>query len=143
MGVLTYSPLAGGWLSGRYRKDRPIAGPGSPARRRLFAHRFDLSLPVNQRKLDAAEALAELAQEAGITLVQLAVAFAVRHPAVTAAIVGPRTVEHLDAYLAADGVRLSDDVLDRIDAIVPPATTIDVADNMWTTDALAPERRRR
>jgi len=143
MGVLTYSPLAGGWLSGRYRKGRPSTGPGSPARRRLFAHRYDLSLPVNQRKLDAAEALATLAQEAGITLVQLAVAFVVRHPAVTSAIIGPRTREHLDAYLAADGVGLSDDVLDRIDAIVPPGVTLDVTDNMWTTPALEAGARRR
>jgi len=63
--------------------------------------------------------------------VQLATAFVVRHPAVTSAIIGPRTMEHLDGYLAADGVELSDEVLDRIDAIVPPGTTVDVADNMW------------
>jgi aryl-alcohol dehydrogenase-like predicted oxidoreductase len=61
----------------------------------------------------------------------MAIAFVTRHPAVTSAIIGPRTMEHLDSYLAADGIDLSDDVLDRIDEIVPPGVTINVADNMW------------
>jgi aryl-alcohol dehydrogenase-like predicted oxidoreductase len=114
MGVIPYSPLAGGWLSGRYRKDAEVQGPVSPARQRL-ASRFDLSLPENQRKLDAAEQLAALADKAGLTLIQLAIAFVLRHPAVTAAIIGPRTMEHLESQLAAAGVELPDDVLDRID----------------------------
>ena len=84
MGVIPYSPLAGGWLSGRYRKEAEVQGPMSPARQRL-ANRFDMSLAVNQRKLDAAEQLAELAEQAGLTLIQLAIAFVLRHPAVTAA----------------------------------------------------------
>jgi aryl-alcohol dehydrogenase-like predicted oxidoreductase len=75
----------------------------------------------------------------------MAVAFVVRHPAVTSAIVGPRTREHLDAYLAADGVHLSDDVLDRIDEIVAPGQTLSVVDNGWdsSTAALTPAFRRR
>ena len=81
----------------------------------------------------------------GLTPVQLAIAWVLRHPAVTSAIVGPRTAEHLDGYLAADGLTLSDDVLDRIDAIVPPGHTINVTDNMWSTSttALSAEARRR
>jgi aryl-alcohol dehydrogenase-like predicted oxidoreductase len=142
MGVIAYSPLAGGWLSGRYRKDGEVRGPTSPARVRL-ADRFDLSIPANQRKLDAADQLAQLAQEAGLTLVELAIAFVLRHPAVTAAIIGPRTMEHLESQLAAAEVTLSDDLLDRIDEINPPGVTINHADNGWTQPALQPVLRRR
>jgi aryl-alcohol dehydrogenase-like predicted oxidoreductase len=143
MGVLAYSPLAGGWLSGRYRKGAQATGPGSSARARLSG--YDAANPANAAKLEAADALGALADEAGLTLIQLAVAFAVRHPAVTSTIIGPRTMEHLDGYLAADGIELSADVLDRIDEIVPPGVTINVADNMWTigTRALDPASRRR
>jgi aryl-alcohol dehydrogenase-like predicted oxidoreductase len=142
MGVISYSPLAGGWLSGRYRKDAEVQGPMSPARRQL-ANRFDLTLPVNQRKLEAAEQLAQLAEEAEISLIAMAIAFVLRHPAVTAAIIGPRTMEHLEAQLAADDVDLSDDVLDRIDEVNPPGTTINPADNGWVGPALQPAARRR
>jgi aryl-alcohol dehydrogenase-like predicted oxidoreductase len=145
MGVLAYSPLAGGWLSGKYRKDREVSGPGSAARAQRFPAAFDAADPANAAKLDAADALGALADEAGLTLIQLAVAFATRHPAVTSAIIGPRTMEHLDAYLAADGIDLPDDLLDRIDQIVPPGVTINVADNMWSvgTQSLNPASRRR
>src|ERR1700678_578539 len=131
MGVMAYSPLAGGWLSGKYRKGREVSGPGSAARTRRFAGAFDAADPANAAKLDAADALGALADETGLTLIQLAVAFAIRHPAVTSTIIGPRTMEHLDGYLAADGIELPADVLDRIDEIVPPGVTINVADNMW------------
>jgi aryl-alcohol dehydrogenase-like predicted oxidoreductase len=145
MGVLAYSPLAGGWLSGGYRKGREISGPGSAARRQRFPERFDVSSPANAAKLDAADALGALADEAGISLIQMAVAFATRHPAVTSTIIGPRTMEHLDAYLAADGIDLPGDLLDRIDQIVAPGVTVNVADNMWEfgTPALSPAMRRR
>ena len=145
MGVLTYSPLAGGWLSGKYRKDHVVSGPGSATRGRLFPGVYDSANPANAAKLDAAEALGALADEAGITLIQMAISFVTRHPAVTSAIIGPRTSEHLDTYLAADGIDLSDEVLDRIDQIVPPAVTINVADNMWnhSTTALSAASRRR
>jgi aryl-alcohol dehydrogenase-like predicted oxidoreductase len=144
MGVMTYSPLAGGWLSGKYRKGQQISGPGSPARA-LRAGTYDPADPANAAKLDAADALGALADEAGMTLIQMAVAFAVRHPAVTSAIIGPRTMDHLDAYLAADGIHLPGDLLDRIDEIVPPGVTVNVADNMWNfgTTALDPVSRRR
>jgi aryl-alcohol dehydrogenase-like predicted oxidoreductase len=145
MGVLTYSPLAGGWLTGKYRKGQEVSGPGSAARQQRFGAALDAANPANAAKLDAADALGAVADEAGLTLVQMAIAFVVRHPAVTAAIVGPRTMEHLESYLAADGVQLSGDVLDRIDAIVAPGHTVEVADNMWSssTTALAAASRRR
>ncbi len=142
MGVIPYSPLSGGWLSGRYRKDAQVQGPMSPARQRL-TNRFDMSLQVNQRKLEAAERLAQLADEAGISLIEMAVAFVLRHPAVTAAIIGPRTMAHLESQLTAAEVALSDDVLDRIDEINPPGVTINPADNGWTSPALEPAVRRR
>lgn len=91
MGVVTYSPLAMGWLSGRYRKGSVDQAPTSD-RSRLFPGRFDLTAEANQRKLDATEALATLAEEAGMTLIELAIAFVLRHPAVTSAIIGPRTL---------------------------------------------------
>jgi aryl-alcohol dehydrogenase-like predicted oxidoreductase len=144
VGVLAYSPLAGGWLSGKYRKGHEVPGPGSAARARNSAA-YDATSQPNAAKLDAADALGALADHAGITLIQMAIAFAVRHPAVTSAIIGPRTIEHLDGYLAADGITLSSDVLDRIDDIVPPAATVNVADNYWQfgTTALAATSRRR
>jgi aryl-alcohol dehydrogenase-like predicted oxidoreductase len=141
MGVLSYSPLAGGWLSGRYRQDA-TEGPASVARQRL-ANRSDLDLPDNQRKLEAADQLAQLADDAGIGLIELAIAFVLRHPAITSAIIGPRTAEHLESQLTATGVRLTDDVLDRIDQIVAPGLTLNPADNGWVSPALDPTARRR
>jgi len=137
LGVMTYSPLAGGWLSGNYRKGQEVRGPGSATRSRRLPARFDASDPSNAAKLDAADALGALADEAGLTLIQMAVAFATRHPAVTSAIIGPRTMEHLDTYLAADGIDLPGALLDRIDQIVPPGVTINVADNMWNVGTTA------
>jgi aryl-alcohol dehydrogenase-like predicted oxidoreductase len=142
MGVIPWSPLAGGWLTGRYRKDEEITGPASPARQRL-AKRFDLSLAANQRKLDAVEELAKLASDAGISLIEMAIAFVIRHPAVTAAIIGPRTMEHLESQLAAAETELTDDVLDRIDHIVEPGVTINPADGGWASPAMQPAARRR
>ncbi len=141
IGVIPYSPLAGGWLSGRYRKDTDAQGPHSPARPQ---RRFDMGDPANQRKLDAADALAQLADGAGLTLIELALAFVLRHPAITAAIIGPRTIDHLESQLTAADVELSTDVLDRIDEIVAPGTTINVADNGWTQQSITnPATRRR
>jgi aryl-alcohol dehydrogenase-like predicted oxidoreductase len=141
MGVLTYSPLAGGWLSGRWRKDTDLPTP-SPARQRL-ANRYDMSLPVNQRKLDAAEALGQLADEAGLTLIEMAIAFVLNHPAVTSAIIGPRTIEQLESQLPAADVVLDDALLDRIDEIVTPGTLINPADSSFQNPALEPAVRRR
>ena len=142
MGVISWSPLAGGWLSGRYRQDADQQAPFSAARRRL-AERFDLSLPANQRKLGAAEALAELAEEAGTSLIELAIAFVLNHPAVTAAIIGPRTIEQLESQLPAADVVLDAVLLDRVDEIVPPGINLNPADGGWANPALQPAARRR
>jgi len=140
MAVISYSPLAGGWLSGRWRKD---AGQQPSSRAGRLPERFDLSQPANQRKLDAVEQLARLAEEAGITLIQLAIAFALNHPAITAPIIGPRTMEQLESQLAAADVALDEAVLDRVDEIVPPGTTINPVDNSFQNPALQPAARRR
>jgi aryl-alcohol dehydrogenase-like predicted oxidoreductase len=139
MGVLSYSPLSGGWLSGRYRKDA-TAGPASAARP---GARFDMSTAGNQRKLDAADELGKLADEAGVSLIDMAIGFVLRHPAITTAIIGPRTMDHLESQLAAADTVLTDDVLDRIDEIVPPGVTLNPVDNGWANPALQPENRRR
>jgi aryl-alcohol dehydrogenase-like predicted oxidoreductase len=140
MGVIPWSPLAGGWLSGRYRKGQDV--PQSTRAQRI-PRRFDLALPENQRKLEAADALARLAEEAGMTLIQLALAFVLAHPAVTAPIIGPRTMEQLESQLAALDVALDDELLDRIDEIVPPGVTINPADAGWTPPWIADASLRR
>jgi aryl-alcohol dehydrogenase-like predicted oxidoreductase len=140
MGVIPWSPLAGGWLSGGYRKDKEL--PTSSRRERIPA-RFDMSSAVNQRKLEAADALGALADEAGISLIELAIAWVIRHPAVTAAIIGPRTMAHLDSQLTAADVTLDAALLDKIDEIVPPGVTINPADRGYENPALAPTARRR
>ena len=131
-----------GWLSGRYRKDADQQAPFSAARRRL-AERFDLSLPANLRKLEAAEALAELAEEVGLSLIEVAIAFVLNHPAVTAAIIGPRTMEQLESQLPAADVVLDVGLLDRIDEIVTPGINFNPADGGWANPALQPAARRR
>jgi aryl-alcohol dehydrogenase-like predicted oxidoreductase len=139
MGILTYSPLAGGWLSGRWSAD---SSPSSPARQRLAA-RFDMSLPENQRKLEAVEQLAQVADEAGLSLIELAIAFVVNHPAVTSAIVGPRTMEQLESQLPAADVKLDATLLDRIDEIVRPGVNLNPADTSYGEHVLGPAARRR
>jgi aryl-alcohol dehydrogenase-like predicted oxidoreductase len=140
MGVLPWSPLAGGWLSGRYRKGQDA--PTSQRADRMPA-RYDLSNPANQAKLDAVEDLSVLAEEAGLSLVHLALAFVLQHPAVTAPIIGPRTMEHLQSQLGAADVTLSSDVLDRIDEIVAPGTTISDVDRGYVAPATQDARLRR
>ena len=139
MGILTYSPLAGGWLSGSWGAD---SSPTSPARQRLAA-RFDMSLPENQRKLDATGQLAEVAEDAGLSMIELAIAFVVNHPAVTSAIIGPRTMEQLDSQLPAADVVLDAAILDRIDEIVQPGVNLNPADTSYGEQVLDPVLRRR
>jgi aryl-alcohol dehydrogenase-like predicted oxidoreductase len=142
MGVIPWSPLAGGWLSGKFRKGSD-AEPSS-RRAQMLPQRYDLSMPENQRKLEAAEALAQLAEENGMTLIEMALAFVIHHPAVTAAIIGPRTMEHLESQLPAADVKLSDEVLDRIDEIVPPGINLNPRDGGYVPPPLAdPQLRRR
>src|SRR3954466_6346303 len=139
MGTLTYSPLSGGWLSGRWRKDA-AAAPTSRARPRA---RFDMSRQENQRKLDIVEDLAQLAEQSGMTLIEMAIAFVLNHPSVTSAIVGPRTMEQLESYLPAADITLSTEVLDRIDELAAPGVTVNPDDNSYGDHELTPAARRR
>ncbi|MFI6096213.1 aldo/keto reductase [Lentzea sp. NPDC051213] len=138
MGVLTWSPLNGGWLSGRAD---PTAASGSRAT--AGAPQFDLTIPENQVKLEAAGKLSALAAEAGIELPHLATAFVLAHPAVTSVIIGPRTPEQLAGLLAGAGVELSEDVLDRVDEIVPPGRNLRQEDVYTTSPSLVDKRLRR
>jgi aryl-alcohol dehydrogenase-like predicted oxidoreductase len=132
MGVITRGPLAGGWLSGRYRlgADLPVT-----SRSQRMPRGFDLSDPGNRQKLEAADKLADLAAEAGLSLIHLALGFVLSHPAVTSAIIGPRTMEQLEGQLGAPD-QLRADVLDRIDEIVPPGTNLNPADRSYEPLAL-------
>ncbi|WP_345750823.1 aldo/keto reductase [Microbacterium rhizophilus] len=137
MGILTYSPLGGGWLSGRWRSDSsPTSSARPPAR-------FDMTHPANQRKLEIVTRLADIADEAGLSMIELAIAFVIRHPAVTSAIIGPRTMEQLQSQLPAAGVALADGVLDRIDDLVPPGVTVNPDDNSYGATELSLTARRR
>jgi aryl-alcohol dehydrogenase-like predicted oxidoreductase len=141
MGVIPWSPLAGGWLSGRYRKGGD--SPGDSRRAQMIPSRYDMSIPGNQAKLEAAQALGELADEASMPLIEMALAFVVNHAAVTAAIIGPRTMEQLDGQLPALQRTLSADVLDRIDEIVPPGTNVNQNDTGWDAPWLTDSSLRR
>jgi aryl-alcohol dehydrogenase-like predicted oxidoreductase len=138
MGVIAWSPLAGGWLSGR----EDVTKPGSNRAERIPA-RFDMAIPANQAKLEAAGRLAEVARDAGMDPIHLALAFVVNHPAVTAAIIGSRTMEQLESQLGAADVDLDAAVLDRIDAIVPPGTNLNPADAGYTPPSLTDVSQRR
>jgi aryl-alcohol dehydrogenase-like predicted oxidoreductase len=140
LGVLSWSPLAGGWLSGRFGE-----GKDNTSRRSTrIPHRYDLSLPGNQRKLAAVGELEKVAADSGISLIELAIAFVLGHPAITSAIVGPRTMEQLEGQLPAAEVRLEPAVLERIDEIVAPGTNLNRGDAGWDPPHLAdPASRRR
>jgi aryl-alcohol dehydrogenase-like predicted oxidoreductase len=140
MGVISWSPLAGGWLSGRWRKGQE---PPQSTRAERLPQRYDLSLPANQRKLEAADALASLAEDAGMSMIHMALAFVLNHPVVTAAIIGPRTMEQLESQLGAVDVRLDTALLDRIDEIVPPGTNFNLADAGFTPRAVGDASLRR
>ncbi|MGB2571703.1 aldo/keto reductase [Micromonospora citrea] len=142
MGVLVWSPLASGFLTGRYRRDRPVdLTSGRPA---LTPARFDPTLPGNAAKFDAVEQLTVLAEEIGRSLPELALAFTTAHPAVTSTIIGPRTAAQLRGLLKAADLALDDATLDRIDAIVPPGANLYPPDGVWRPPAIAdPALRRR
>jgi aryl-alcohol dehydrogenase-like predicted oxidoreductase len=140
MGVIVWSPLNGGWLTGRYRKDSPLPEGGRASR---VPDRFSPSRPEVAAKLDIVESLVDVAGEAGVPLTHLALAFVLTHPAVTSAIIGPRTIEQMTGTLGALEVTLSDEVLDRIDSIVAPGTTVDPSDAGWTPPSVVDAWRRR
>jgi len=142
MGVIVWSPLAAGWLTGRYRSlDDIDISSGRPSR---VPARFDPALPGNRRKLQLVDELDQVAKEAGCSLTHLAIAFAVAHPAVTSAIIGPRTMEQLEDLLAGATLELDDAVLDRLDGIVEPGTDISTPDVGWIPPSITePGLRRR
>ena len=140
LGVLVWSPLASGWLSGAVREGRAI----TTSRSQLMPQRFDIALPANRARLDAVEQLAKVADQAGLTMIQLALGFVTAHPAVTSAIIGPRTLDHLQAQLAAADTVLSADVLDAIDEIVAPGVDLAAHEKLDTPPSLLdPSLRRR
>ena len=139
LGVLVWAPLNGGWLTGKYRDGRPPAA----SRAEREPDHFDFGGTVHERKMAAVERLATIADKAGLRLVDLAHAFVLAHPAVTSAILGPRTLEQLEDVLAGADVRLTDDVLDQIDAVVAPGTTLNPFDAGYEPPTLAEARLRR
>ncbi|MEV7613155.1 aldo/keto reductase [Streptomyces sp. NPDC089799] len=141
MGVLTWSPLASGFLSGKYLPGRDL--DLSSGRAALTPARFDPAVPGNGAKLEAAGRLKEVADGIGRTLPELAVAFPLAHPAVTSVIIGPRTMEQLEDLLKGASLQLDDETLDRIDGIVPPGTDLYRADGVWRPTALTELAQRR
>ncbi|GIJ12037.1 aldo/keto reductase [Micromonospora andamanensis] len=139
LGVLVWSPLASGWLSGAVRQGKEV----TTSRSTMMPTRFDTAVPANRAKLEAVEQLAKVADEAGLTMIQLALGFVTAHPAVTAALIGPRTLEHLDSQLAAADTILSADVLDAVDAIVAPGVDLAPAEKNDTPPALLDASLRR
>jgi len=139
LGVLVWSPLASGWLSGAIRAGREI----TTSRSAIMPQRFDTALPASRARLDAVEQLVRVADEAGLTMIQLALGFVTAHPAVTSAIIGPRTMDHLRSQLAAADTVLSADVLDAIDAIVAPGVDLAAHEKFDTPPALLDAALRR
>jgi aryl-alcohol dehydrogenase-like predicted oxidoreductase len=142
MGVIPWSPLAGGWLSGRYSKGGE--SPGSSRRAQMLPSRYDMSIPANQAKLEAAQALGEVADGAGTPMIEMSLAFVTSHPAVTAAIIGPRTMEQLESQLGVlERPVLSGEILDWIDEVVAPGTNVNPADTGWDAPWLTDAAQRR
>jgi aryl-alcohol dehydrogenase-like predicted oxidoreductase len=147
MGVIVWSPLCRGWLSGKYRRGQDPAADSRAARAKdrgeYVMAQFDLSRPENQRKLDHVEALDIVADKAGIPMTHMAISFVLAHPGVTSAIIGPRTVEQLQDLLAGADVRLDDATLDAIDEVVPPGTLVDENDRGYEPPWMEADARRR
>jgi aryl-alcohol dehydrogenase-like predicted oxidoreductase len=139
MGVIPWSPLAGGWLSGRFGEGKD----NTSRRSQRIPGRYDLSIPGNQRKLELVTELAKVADEAGLTLIELALAFVLEHPAISAAIIGPRTMEQLESQLSAPDISLEPAVLDRIDEIVTPGSNVNSEDAGWQPSVLTDASQRR
>jgi len=140
MGVLVWSPLAQGWLSGKYRRGQQAEGVH---RAHLQPQLFDEARADTARKYDAIEALVEVATDSGVSLLALALGFVLQHPAVSSAIIGPRTMDHLTGLLAAADAALSDEALDRIDEIVPPGMNLSREDDGYVAPAIVDKWLRR
>jgi aryl-alcohol dehydrogenase-like predicted oxidoreductase len=139
MGVLPWSPLAGGWLSGKFGEGKKNVSRRSA----MLPERYDLAIPANQRKLEIVIELNALAEKADLSIIELSLAFVLEHPAVTSAIIGPRTMEQLESQLNAPSLRLDNAVLDRIDELVPPGTNVSAIDAGWAPTVLGSSDRRR
>jgi aryl-alcohol dehydrogenase-like predicted oxidoreductase len=140
MGVVVWSPLSQGWLTGKWRRGQR---PEDTNRQKLQPHLYDMERADNQRKLDLVERLDVVAREAGLSLMHMAIAFSCAHPAVTASIIGPRTLDQLEGLLAGADVTLSDDVLDAIDAVVAPGLTVSRDDDGYVAPDITNARLRR
>jgi aryl-alcohol dehydrogenase-like predicted oxidoreductase len=147
LGVIVYSPLAAGWLTGKYRRDADPSEESRMHRARrlggLFSDRFDPSRPEVQRRFDVVDRLDAVADKAGLSLTRLSAAFTLAHPAVTSAIIGPRTMDQLEDLLAGADARLDAEALDAIDEVVSPGTLVDDADRGWDPPWMGPAARRR
>jgi aryl-alcohol dehydrogenase-like predicted oxidoreductase len=143
MGAITYSPLAGGWLTGKYKRD--VVAPADSRANTLpvTAARFDPSVAENQRKFDVIDELSVVAANAGLSLANMAIAFAAEHPAVSSVLIGPRTEEQMTSLLESIDVRLDSATLDAIDSCVRPGETINPLDRAWQPPWLKPDARRR
>jgi aryl-alcohol dehydrogenase-like predicted oxidoreductase len=139
MGVIPWSPLNQGWLTGRLRKGQQ---PDTHRATRMPG-RYDPSVPAVAEKLELVEKLIPVAEEAGLTMVELALGFVLAHPAVSSAIIGPRTMDQLTTQLSGGDVVLTSATLDRIDEIVPPGRTVSAEDNGYLAPALGMAWRRR
>jgi aryl-alcohol dehydrogenase-like predicted oxidoreductase len=139
MGVIPWSPLAGGWLSGKYGEGKD----NSSRRAARLPARYDMNLPANQRKLQIVIQLSSLAEEAGLTLIEMALAFVLEHPAICSAIIGPRTMEQLESQISVPDLTLDESVLNHIDEIVEPGTNLNPGDAGWAPPDLANTRKRR
>ncbi len=139
LGVLVWSPLSSGWLSGAVRAGQEI----TTHRSSVMPQRFDLDVPANRAKLDVVEQLAKLTAEGGLTMIQLALGFVTSHPGVTTAIIGPRTMDHLESQLAAADTVLSADVLDAIDKIVTPGVDLSPEEKIDTRQSISDASLRR
>jgi len=140
LGVLPWSPLAGGWLSGRFGSGKENTSHRATSR---FPDRYDLGRPDNRRKLEIVTDLANLADKAGVTMVELALAFVLEHPAISSAIIGPRTMEQLETQLGAPDVALGPDILDAIDDLVPPGTNVAAGEGGYAPPSLTSAKLRR
>lgn len=140
MGVVVWSPLSQGWLTGKWRHG---ATPNDTQRQNLQPHLYDMSRPENQRKLDLIDQLDAIAGDAGISLMHMAIAFVCAHPAVTSAIIGPRTTGQLEGLLAGADVVLDDATLDAIDAVCPPGVNVSHDDDGYVAPEIADAKLRR
>lgn len=143
LSIFVYSPLSGGLLTGKYTAGQAAQSNSRAATLKGFADTLDPELAENEFKFKIIAKLQQLANEAGISLADMAIAFTQSHPSVTSILWGPRTLEQLKAYISGAQMRLSTDVLDAIDAIVPPGKRIDDKEQTWTPEWMSTERRRR